>query len=74
MCNLGDAIEKRGIAIGRALAKEEARKESVEEGIREGRFITAVMYYRKGRITAEEAASDLNMPLSEFLDKVKESK
>ncbi len=52
MCNLGDAIERKGIT--------------------EGKFETTVMYYRKGRITAEEAAFDLNMPLSEFLEKIKE--
>ncbi len=56
MCNLGDAIERKGIT----------------EGVGLGKFELASKYYRNGRITAEEAASDLNMPLSQFLDKIKE--
>ncbi len=65
MCNLGDAIERKGISFGWKLGKE--------EGLGLGTFDTTVKYYRKGRITAEEAAFDLNMPLSEFLEKIKES-
>ncbi len=56
MCNLGDAIERKGIS----------------EGVGLGTFETTVKYYMKGRITAEEAAFDLNMPLNEFLEKIKE--
>lgn len=54
MCNLSTAIERRGIATGRS------------EGRSEGRLETTVMYFRKGRITLDEAASDLNMTPEEF--------
>ncbi len=77
MCNLGDAIERRGIALGieKGISEgwEEGWIKGWKEGIRIGTFETNVRYYRKGRITAEEAASDLNMSLNEFLEKIKES-
>ncbi len=53
MCNLGEAIERKGRA--------------------EGRFETTLLYYKKGRITAEEAAYDLGMPLSEFLERAEKA-
>ena len=66
MCNLSSAIEREGIAIGEARGEAKGRAEGREEG----KFEMAVTYYRKGRSTAEEAASDLGMPVAEFLEKV----
>ncbi len=68
MCNLSSVIERRGIAIGRA----EGRIESKKEGRAEGKFEATAMYYKKGRISLEEAASDLNMPPTLFIEKIKE--
>ncbi len=48
MCNLSTVIERKGIVAGRV--------EGRSEGFDIGRFETTTMYYRKGRITAEEAA------------------
>lgn len=62
MCNLSTVIERKGIAEGRS------------EGFGIGRFETTAMYYRKGRITAEEAASDLDMTVEEFREKVSQLK
>ncbi len=69
MCNLGEAIERKGRAEGIAEGIAEGRA----EGKIEGRFETTLLYYKKGRITAEEAAYDLGMPLSEFLEKAEKA-
>ena len=73
MCNLSSAIERKGIALGRTEGWEkgwkEGRIEGRIEGVGLGTFETTVKYYKKGRITAEEAAGDLNLSLSEFLEK-----
>ncbi len=65
MCNLSSAIERKGIAEG--IAKGIAKGRS--EGVDIGKFETTAMYYRKGRISAEEAACDLKMTLEEFKEK-----
>ncbi len=65
MCNLSSAIERKGIAIGEARGRAEGRAEGVDIGD----FEATVRYYRKGRVTAEEAASDLGMTVDEFLEK-----
>lgn len=54
MCNLGTAIENK------------AR----DEGIDIGELRTTVKYYKKGKITIEEAAADLNMTVEEFTAKM----
>ena len=54
MCNLGTAIENK------------AR----DEGIDIGELRTTVKYYKKGKITIEEAAADLNMTVEEFKEKM----
>ncbi len=59
MCSLGDLIDEMSI-----LGDEIERK-----GRAEGIFETTLLYYKKGRITAEEAASDLGMTVDEFLEK-----
>ncbi len=64
MCNLSSVIERRGIAIGRAEGRIEGRTE--------GQFEATAMYYKKGMISLEEAATDLNMPPSLFIGKIKE--
>lgn len=61
MCNLSNAIERKGIAEGMA------------EGRAEGVFGTTLKYYKRGRITAVETATDLNIPVSEFMEKIKGS-
>ena len=66
MCNLSSAIEREGIAIGEA--RGEARGEV--KGRAEGNFEATARYFRRGVITAEEAASDLGMTVAEFLEKV----
>ena len=66
MCNLSSAIEREGIAIGEA--RGEARGEV--KGRAEGNFEATARYFRRGVITAEEAASDLGMTAAEFLEKV----
>jgi hypothetical protein len=61
MCNLSSAIEREGIAIGEARGEVKGRAE--------GNFEATARYFRKGVITAEEAASDLGMTEAEFLEK-----
>ena len=58
MCNLGTAIENK------------ARDEGIVEGIDIGELRTTVKYYKKGKITIEEAAADLNMTVEEFTEKM----
>ena len=45
---------------------EDLRNESILEGIDIGDLRTTVKYYKKGKITLEEAAEDLNMTVEEF--------
>lgn len=54
MCNLSSVIENK------------AR----DEGIEFGELKTTVKYYRKGKLTIEEAAKDLNITVEEFTEKV----
>lgn len=54
MCNLSSVIENK------------AR----DEGIDIGELKTTVKYYRKGKLTLEEAAKDLNMTVEEFTEKM----
>ena len=50
--------------------KEDLRNESILEGIDIGDLRTTVKYYKKGKITLEEAAEDLNMTVEEFKEKM----
>ena len=54
MCDLSSVIENK------------AR----EEGIEFGELKTTVKYYRKGKLTIEKAAEDLNITVEEFTEKV----
>ena len=54
MCNLSSVIENK----------------SRDEGIIFGELKTTVKYYRKGKLTIEEAAKDLNITVEEFTEKV----
>ena len=54
MSNLGDAIEKKGIS----------------EGIKIGKFLATVLYYRRGIISVEEAAVYSEMTVEEFIQNV----
>lgn len=49
---------------------EDLRNESILEGIDIGDLRTTVKYYKKGKITIEEAAADLNMTVEEFTEKM----
>lgn len=49
---------------------EDLRNESILEGIDTGDLRTTVKYYKKGKITLEEAAEDLNMTVEEFKEKM----
>ena len=49
---------------------EDLRNESILEGIDIGDLRTTVKYYKKGKITLEEAAEDLNMTVEEFKEKI----
>ena len=49
---------------------EDLRNESILEGIDIGDLRTTVQYYKKGKITLEEAAEDLNMTVEEFKEKM----
>ena len=51
---------------------EETREEGIARGIAQGRLETTVKYYRKGAISAEEAAKDLGMTVEEFRKKAAE--
>jgi len=53
---------------------EDLRNESILEGIDIGDLRTTVKYYKKGKITLEEAAEDLNMTVEEFKEKMDKSK
>lgn len=54
MCNLSFVIENK------------AR----DEGIKIGELNITVKYYRKGKLTLEEASKDLNMTVEEFIEKM----
>ncbi len=64
MCNLSSAIERKGIAIGEARGRA--------EGEARGDFKATVRYYRRGMLTAGDAASDLGMSVDEFLEKAEQ--
>ena len=49
---------------------EDLRNESILEGIDIGDLRSTVKYYKKGKITLEEAAEDLNMTVEEFKEKM----
>lgn len=49
---------------------EDLRNESILEGIDIGDLGTTVKYYKKGKITLEEAAEDLNMTVEEIKEKM----
>lgn len=49
---------------------EDLRNESILEGIDIGDLRTTAKYYKKGKITLEEAAEDLNMTVEEFKEKM----
>lgn len=49
---------------------EDLRNESILECIDIGDLRTTVKYYKKGKITLEEAAEDLNMTVEEFKEKM----
>ena len=49
---------------------EDLRNESILVGIDIGDLRTTVKYYKKGKITLEEAAEDLNMTVEEFKEKM----
>ena len=49
---------------------EDLRNESILEGIDIGDLRMTVKYYKKGMITLEEAAEDLNMTVEEFKEKM----
>lgn len=49
---------------------EDLRNERILEGIDIGDLRTTVKYYKKGKITLEEAAEDLNMTVEEFKEKM----
>ena len=51
-------------------AMEDLRNESILEGIDIGDLRTTVKYYKKGKITLEEADEDLNMTVEEFKEKM----
>ena len=61
-----DEAESRGLAEGRA----EGRAEGHAEGIDFGKLETTILYYRKGRISLDEAASDLGISTDEFIEKM----
>ena len=54
MCNLGQAIEDEGIAIG------------IDEGIKKGTLFTLVSLVKDGLISIDAAASRVNMTEQEF--------
>lgn len=54
MCNLGSAIERKGIEKGR------------NQGIDIGEFRATAKYCERGVISVEQAAKDLNMTVEEF--------
>ena len=58
MCNLGTAIERKGIEIGE------------KRGIDIGEFKTTVKHCRRGVISIEQAPKDLNMTVEEFTQKM----
>jgi hypothetical protein len=61
-----DEAESKGIAEGHA----EGRAEGRAEGVDFGKLGATILYYRKGRITLEEAASDLGISTNEFIEKM----
>ena len=47
---------------------EEGRKEGIKEGRKEGEFNTVYNFIKKGRMTIDEAASDIGMSVEQLLD------
>ena len=66
MCNLSTAIENKGIKKG----LERGLEQGLEQGIDIGELRATVKYYKKGKLTLEEAAEDLNMTVEEFTEKM----
>ena len=62
MDRLSKRIEKNGFEKGRAVG--------YAEGVPVGKFEMTFMYYRRGIITADEAASNLGITLIEFEETV----
>lgn len=68
MCNLGEGIEEKGIAIGREKGREEGRIEGREEGHKEG-FIEGeaglILKMYKNGLSAEQIASATDKEIEE---------
>lgn len=69
MCNLSEAVWKKGYAEGYKEGYAEGYAEGLAESRAEGKLNTSLLYYRRGRITLEEAAADAEMTPAEFLEK-----
>lgn len=63
MCNLGEGIEEKGIAIGREKGREEGR----EEGRIEGEAGLILKMYKNG-LSAEQIASATDKTLKEVAE------
>ena len=77
MSNLGEALWRmsfeKGYSEGYAEGYAEGYSEGYAEGYAEEKIKAAARYYRRGIITAEYAASSLDMTVEEFLEKVEQS-
>ena len=60
MCNLGEGIEEKGIAIGREKGREEGR----EEGSKEGETSLILIMHKNG-LSAEQIASATDKKIEE---------
>ena len=67
MCNLGEGIEEKGIAIGREKGREEGRIEGHKEGRIEGEVGLILKMYKNG-LSAEQIASATDKTLEEVTE------
>ena len=54
-------------------AKEEGLKEGLEAGIKEGKLKAVLTFINKGLTTVEEASKDLDIPVSEIEEALKDA-
>ena len=75
MCEAMRVITENIKAEVRAEVKDEAKAEGIQigkvEGIRIGRFEIVAELYRDHTLSAEKAAAKLNMPVEQFLARMK---
>ena len=67
-----NAAKNEGREEGRKEGIKEGKREGIKEGIKEGEFKAVFNFVKKGRMTVEEAASDIGITVEQLLEGFKE--